>query len=363
MIVRKKIIHVNFTMNIGGIESFLMNVIKNTDSSEYQIILLTYEEGYFDFEDEINSLGCKIIRISSPSKVSKLRHVFEMIKIFRQEKPHAVTSHTYFNSSLVMIAALLAGVKKRIVHSHTTYANHKTSLIKKGERTILRKIINLLATKKLACSYEAGEALYKNNNFTIIPNGIDLSKFKFSEGKRSKIRKDLGISKNTIVVGHVGRIELPKNHSFMIDIFEKFQENLPNSILILVGTGKLENEIKSKINQKGLTNKVVLLGNRNDVDLIVNAFDLFLFPSIYEGLPVTLIEIQTNGIPSITSDNVSPEVKITDCIKFYPLTKSASEWAEKMVNIPIKRIDTIDDMNKSQYNINNTVKKLNELYR
>lgn len=358
-----KILQVNYKMDIGGIESFLINLYSNIDRKEYEFIFLTYYNKNFDFEDEIIKLGGKLIKISNPNNVSVFRHIKEIYSVIKNENIDVVHCHTYFDSAYVMIAAKIAKVNIRIVHSHTTFALRKVNILKRIKWAISRLLINFISTKKLACSKEAGEALFKNSKFEIIPNGINFEKFYYNETIRKKYRDELDIKADELVIGHVGRFDIPKNHKFLIEILDEIVNINKKVKLVLVGSGNLENEIKKQVKQKKLSKHVLFLGNRSDVSNLLNCFDIFVFPSIYEGLPVSLVEVQANGLPSLVSSNVSKEIYLSECIEFFSIYNNPKSWAEKILSMNISRIDTKNIMLNSNYSINNTIKKLTLIYR
>ena len=352
-----KIMHVNNTLNIGGIEKFLLNVSKNIDLKKYEFVFLTYNDFKYDLEDEFTKLGCRIYRIDNPNKVSKIKHIKQIYNVIKKEKIDVIHTHTYFNSIYVMIASILAKVNTRIVHSHTAFALNDNSISKR----IARKMLNVFATEKIACSKDAGYALFgKNSNFQIISNGIDFNKFYFNEQIRNKIRKQYNINDNELLIGHVGRFDTPKNHKFLIKIFSEIIKQNKNYKLMLVGSGPLENNIKEI--SKEFADKIIFLGNREDVNDIINAFDIIVFPSVFEGIPLTLIEAQVNGIPIIASTNVSTDVKLTDRVEFYSLNNNPKLWANKVIKYNKQRVDTKQKMLKSDYSINKVVKKLEKIY-
>lgn len=357
-----KILQVNYKMDIGGIENFLMNIYRNIDREKYEFIFLTYHKKKFDFEDEIYQLGGKIIKISDPNKVSITNHLKELYKVIKSENVDVVHCHTYFDSAYVMLIAKIAKVKVRIVHSHTAFALTEKSKLKHLKWFISRTLINMFSTKKIACSKEAGIALYKNSEFSIIPNGIDLEKFYFNEKDRREYRRKFGFKDDELIIGHIGRFSTPKNHKFLLEIFDNYTKMNENSKLILIGDGPLFTEIKDLIDQKNLNQKVILLGNRQDVNKVINALDIIVFPSIYEGFPVTLVETQANGLRAIISSNISKEVSLTECIKFLSLDKGAEIWAREIDNLDKSRLDTKKQLEKSDFSINSTIKKLTRIY-
>jgi glycosyltransferase involved in cell wall biosynthesis len=348
-------------MNLGGIETFLMNILRNSDRQIDEYVILTYSSEIFYFEDEIKSLGIRIIRIKQPPEISVWKHITDLRDVIKSENVDVVHAHTYVNSAYVSLAAYMADVKIRISHSHTTLATTETRLRKKLKWAVAKLLINIFATHKIACSKEAGVALFGKRKFIIIPNGIQLSRFYFDKTTRQKIRNELGLGSKTTVIGHVGRFDTPKNHLFLLDIFKSYTHLNLDSKLVLVGSGKLEKEIKRKIDDLKIDN-VVLLGDRSDVNTLLNAFDIFVFPSIYEGLPLSLVEVQANGLNSLISDSVANEIKVTKTIHFYSLTKTAEEWANKILGMTVTHQDSSNSKSLRSYSIDNTVNRLMTIY-
>lgn len=358
-----KIIHVNCTMNIGGIESFLMNIYRNIDRDKNEIVFLTYTNEEFDYEKEIISMGGRIIKISNPNSVSIFKHIKQLYEVIKKENPDVVHAHTHFNCAYVMIAAYFSHVRKRICHSHSSYALLEKRILKKIKWFISRTIMKLFSTNLVACSSEAGIALYGKYKFEIIPNGIDISNYKFDIKERKKYRKQYDIKDNEVVIGHIGRIDTPKNHKFLIEVYNEYLKINKNSKLFLIGDGPLYNEICNDIKRKKLENNIKMLGSRNDVNKILNMFDIVVFPSIYEGFPVSLVEIQANGLKSIISDNITKDIKLTNCIEFYSLKDSPKTWAKKINETDMCREDTQKQLKNGIYSIDTTIKKLFDIYK
>lgn len=358
-----RVLQVNYKMDIGGIESFLMNICRNIKEKDINFIFLTYNDYKFDYEEELLKMNYKIIKISNPNNVSIFKHINEIYKVIKEEKIDVVHCHTYFNSAYVMIAAKMAKVKVRIVHSHTTYGLKTDNFFKRLKWCISRTLINNLSTKRIACSTEAGKSLFGNKCFEIIENGISVKDFHYDDKIKKNYREHLKLTEDEFVIGHIGRFDYPKNHTFLLEIFEKILTIKENSKLILVGSGSLQDKIKKIAINKNLENKVIFLGNRRDVNKILNSFDVFIFPSLYEGLPLTLVEVQANGIPILVSNNVSKEIKLTEYIYFLSLEDGALKWAEKAISLNKKRNNNKLVLEDSKYNIDNVISKLVKIYR
>ena len=197
---------------------------------------------------------------------------------------------------------------------------------------LLQRLYTIYATDLFACSDEAGKYLFKNKKFNIMRNAIDSKKFMYNEKIRNDIRNELMIQDN-LVIGHVGRFHQQKNHKFLLDVFAKIREKRVNAKLLLIGTGPLEDEIKMKVNNLGLDNDVIFLGNRKDMCKIYQGMDIMIFPSIFEGFGIVTIEAQASGVPVLCSNNLPKEVEITPICKKLSLDESAEVWAEEALKL------------------------------
>lgn len=355
---RPKIMHVVFALDAGGIEILLMNLYRNLPKNQYDFVFLTYKNKAFDFEPEVRSLGGRIIRAEVPKTGNRLSHFFHLYKIIKQERPDLIHCHTYYDSANVVTAAKLLGIKSRIVHSHTTQS---FSTIRQRAYGILSLIIRNFSTKRLACSKPAGRALFRNDDFVVFPNGFAIEKYFHNTKTRSKIRKELKISPDQKVIGHVGRMAEVKNHIFLLETFKELVEKDDTYRLILVGDGPLKSQIKQKIAEYKISDKVIMLGSRNDVDELLNAFDLFILPSTYEGLSSALVEAQVNGLVCVASDVVPSEADITNQVIFLSLSSGAKNWANKIHETKLERIPN-DRIGAERFSIKNATKLLASIY-
>lgn len=363
-----RILYVNGgIMNRGGIESYMMNYYRNIDRSKIQIdfVVHGFDKGVYD--DEIKSMGGVIYNVPIKSK-DYLGNKRELKKIFLSGKYKIVHSHMDAMNMVVLKLAKQCNIPIRIAHSHNT--QHLTNnRIKFLINEYARKNINKYATHFFACSDDAGkwlygEKLFLNGQVKIIKNAIDLNQFRFDLNKRNKFRKELKL-RDEFVIGHVGRFDYQKNHLFLLELFKKVLEYIPNSKLVLVGDGYLKNKLLSKINELNLDDKVIMLGSRANVNEMFNIFDMFILPSIFEGLGIVGIEAQANGLNCVMSDVIPSEVKIIDKVKFISLNEEYLLWVKEIINI--KNSDKNrgfykDLFNYSGYNIKLEVKKLENLY-
>lgn len=358
----KRILQIIRHMNVGGAETFIMNVYRNIDREKIQFDFLVNGKGFFD--DEIKQLGGNIYYIPYLTDVGQTLYKIKMKKFFNEHKEYKVIhSHLDQVSGIILEIAKKCNIPVRVSHSHST--NNSNNFIAKIYKKYLQTKINKNATHLFACSKDAAKWLFKDEfeDAIIINNGINIEKFKFSDEKRKKIRDELNINDNMIIIGHIGRFNKIKNHEFLIDIFNEYLKINDNSFLLLVGNGKLENKVKGKVKKIGIEEKVKFLGIRKDTDYLYSAFDCFIFPSLNEGLGITLIEAQASGLSTLTSENVIPkETKITNYIKYIDLNVTPKVWAE---NIKINR-DNREKVNESlidtEFNIKKVAEKLQKFY-
>ena len=365
LFIMKKIniLQVSGSMDRGGTEAFLMNVLRNIDREKFNFIFLCFGNKKFDFEEEVTLLGAKIVRIADVKEVGVVRYVNSIKRVIKSENIDIVHAHTYYNSMFSMVAAKLSGVKVRITHSHFTESGQSLNPLKKIYNKAAESVISKYSTNYLACGDEAGTSLFPKNNFTVINNGIILEDFYYDAASRKNIRRSLNIPQDSVVIGHVGRFDRQKNHKFLVEIYSEYLKINQDSYLMLIGAGALENEIREQIERLGIKDNVLFLGKRSDVNKLYNAMDLFLLPSLYEGLPVTIVETQANGLKALISDNIDHSAKLTECVDFYGLGQDASSWAIKIQETNLRRTDTRAVMESSPYNIKKNILTIEKLYK
>ena len=274
-----------------------MNYYRHLDHSKIQFDFICDDDSTNIPYDEIEKLGGKVILIPPYQKVFKYQR--ELRRVLRDGKYKIVHSHINTLSVFPLYAAKKVGVPVRIAHSHST--TNKKEWKKNLLKQVLRPFSKKYATNYMCCSELAGRWLfgdkaYDEGKVYLLNNAIDLDKFKYDKKIKDKKRKELGIKEDTIVIGHIGRFVAQKNHTFLIDIFNQFHKKEKNSILLLAGQGPLQEEIKNKVRELGLDDSVRFLGQRNDANELYQVFDVFLLPSLYEGLPVVGVEAQASGL-------------------------------------------------------------------
>ena len=316
----------------GGVESVVMNYYRNIDRTKIQFDFFCDADSTRIPYDEIEKLNGRVIVIPPYQKMPK--YFKTLVQEFKQGGYKIVHSHITAMSFFSLAAAKKAGVPVRIAHAHSTSSPHewKKNIIK----NLLRPLSKINATHYFACSEVAakwlfGERTFRSNKITLLHNAIDLSRFSFNEKSREEIRKEFKIEKDTVVLGHIGRFMPQKNHEFLIDIFNEYHKLNKNSVLFLAGAGPLEGAVREKVSALGLSESVIFAGQRKDADKLYMAFDVFLLPSLYEGLAVVAVEAQASGVPVLASDQVSPETDLTETLKMLPLEKP-EYWAEQINN-------------------------------
>lgn len=349
----------------GGVESVVMNYYIHIDRSKIQFDFICDEDSTNIPYDEINSLGGKVILIPPYQKVIKYHN--ELKKVLKDGNYKIVHSHINTLSVFSLWAAKSAGVPVRIAHSHST--TNKKEKKKNLMKQVLKHFSKVFATDYMCCSELAGRWLfgdkeYDRGNVYLLNNAIDLDKFKYDENIRKEKRKELNISDDTLVIGHVGRFVEQKNHRFLIDIFNEVHKERKNSILLLAGQGPLVEEIHEKVNELGLNESVRFLGQRKDIDKLYQAMDLFLFPSLYEGLGMVAVEAQVSGLPCVVSTEIPEIAKVTEKITFVNLENKIETWTEIIFkyikNINRKNINFTDGIKK--YDIIKEATKLEKKY-
>lgn len=365
----KNVLIVIQSLRPGGVEKVAVNLASHLPQSEYNF---TYYLQKIDAEQDpellktAQSENAKIIIRPEGIKgyVGKYKHIKQ---VMANEQYDVVHSHVMFYNGLVMRAAQKSGVKKRVSHSHAIRLNRAETLPFKVYRTFMQRWINRYATDKLACSVAAGNYLYgekeyaKNGQF--LSNGIDTQLFEYNADIRKEKREELKIADNEILVGHIGTIYYIKNQTFLVEVFSKMLDKNSNMRLILVGEEVDRDVVEERVKALGIADKVIFAGQRTDIPQLLQAMDIMIFPSLFEALPVSLIEAQASKLPCLISDTVTFDVKFNDNVDFMSLENSAETWSDKAFELlKIKRKDIATDKLKSVYDISSSAKMLDEIY-
>jgi glycosyltransferase involved in cell wall biosynthesis len=369
----KNIIRVLFldtVMDRGGAEAMTMNYFRNIDRTKVVFDFLVHRDYKAAYEDEIESLGGRIYRICPPYPQNYFKYRNEFGKFLLTHPEYKIIHCNMMERGLfAYMEAKKRNIPVRICHAHTAPGK----IIPKNIRYFVISFYKAMAlryiTHKFACGKKAAEWVFGNRNIKDViymKNAVDAESFRYNQKLDIDVRKEFNII-GKFVVGHVGRFFEPKNHPFIVDIFAEVAKREPSSILMLIGGGELDNAIfnktKEKVKRLGLEDRVIFTGVRNDVDRLIQAFNVFILPSIEEGFPVVLVEAQAAGLKCVVSDSVTKECDITGNIKFLPLEIGASKWAEIIIqNKGSQKKDMYETIVKSGYDIKENAKWLQDFY-
>lgn len=360
-----KILHVLGGLDLGGAEAFVMNLYRNVDRTKIQFDFVVHSQKTFYYEKEIQELGGTILRVPRFKGFNIISYIRSWRRLFK-EHPYYSIVHGHIGSS----AAIYLHVANRfglttVAHSHGA-AN--TPDFKGLMYTIFAYPTRFVADYFLACSLMAGLSRYgkkvvNSAHFSLALNAIEVDQFAYNETVRKNVRTTLGVDHN-IVVGHVGRFDPLKNHSFLLRVFKEFLILKPQAHLLLVGDGDERPLIEESIEQLGLTDSVSLLGFRSDTPDLLMAMDLFLFPSLSEGLGISVIEAQGTGLVCLAADAVPAEVKVTDLVHFLSLKESPTTWAETLSSLIDQkpRQSRIEELRTAGYDVHTASKQLEDWY-
>lgn len=352
-----RVLHVISSIGTGGAETFIMNMVRNMDHEKLAFDFLL-QSNSVSYATELESYGCRFFVIP-PYYRHMLQNHRQLKKILTENTFQAI--HLHANGLFYLtpiIYAKRAGIPCRIVHSHSNFIYYK---IGKPLHYFNKWRAQKSATHFFACSEKAGKWMFCGD-YTLIPNAIDLDAFAFSGLKRQQYRREWNIRDDTLVIGQVGRLTEPKNHVFSLQVFEQIKKEKQNSLLILVGNGNLRNTIIREIESRGLSDSVWLLGTRNDTKDLLNAFDVFLFPSLFEGMPIAAIEAQANGLPCFFSEAVPENTVIGNNSLRLSLSLGPEVWAQKILSALLGRVDNTKKLAEAGFDIHVAAKQLQEVY-
>ncbi|WP_224723465.1 glycosyltransferase family 1 protein [Paenibacillus vietnamensis] len=351
-------------MNRGGLETMLMNYYRQMDRSKIQFDFIVHRTEAGHYDREIEALGGRIYRMPAIRPGNYMQYFSQLDQFFR-DYPHykVVHSHINENSSFVMRAARKAGVPCRIMHSHLSDLGIDKKL---PFRIYARLAMRDHPSSYFACSENAGKWLFgrrlaDSGKVTVLHNAVNVSEFRFNAAVREQIRNEIGAG-DRLVIGHIGRFNEQKNHDFLLDIFKAVLDKEPDALLVLAGEGHLRPAIEKKIERLGLTGSVRLLGVRGDVARLLQGFDLFLFPSLFEGLPVVLVEAQAAGLTCIVSDTITAEADVTGRLQFVGLKQPPEYWARQIAAASREHADTAESLRKRGYDTATMAKWLSDYY-
>lgn len=346
-------------VRVGGLTSVMMNYYRSLDKTDLQIDFASTNAIEKDLEEEISICNSKYYQL--PARSNPIKYIVALAKV---GKGYDIL-HVHGNSataSIELFSGKIAGISNRIVHIHTSHTDYPKLQI------FLKPIFHNLYTDALACSDIAGNWMFGKGNFILLRNAIDTNKYLYNELVRNECRKNLGLN-DELVIGHIGKMMNAKNHIFLINVFKELLEYRKNSKLLLIGDGENRKEIEDEILKNNLTNDVIILGMRKDIPELLQAMDIFVFPSLWEGFPLAVLEAQTSGLPCFISTSVTEEVKVSDFTKYLSLDLSAKEWAYYIDENIVTALDRINISRKSclairdkKYEISLVAQELHSLY-
>lgn len=369
---RVKVLQVIGGLRIGGAEKVAVDLLRYIDKTKYEFHYLVYGDEQGGYEDIVKQMGGKVIHMQRPSGL-RIKFKRDLIKVIKVNGPYQIVhSHLLFHSGTVLEAAKKAGVPIRVAHSHSTQniAQSNEKIISKWIQKIyqhkMRHKINEYSTIKLACGKKAGEYLYGKDVFRkegiCFRNRIEVEKFGYDIETRKRLREKMGFGQKR-VFGHIGHLDEVKNHNFLLDIYAIIAQK-EDSVLLLIGDGNLKQKLKNKVKELNIENKVLFLGNRDDVSELLQAIDIVIMPSFFEGFPLSLIEAQASGVRIFASDTITKEVNVTNTITYLPLEKGARFWADVILkNCEYCRKTGVNILKKRGYDIETLGKDLEDVYK
>ena len=328
----KKILIIASKLHIGGAEKVCRDIGLYADREKFVFDYVVFGDAVGDYESQVEAAGCRVFHLPEPSE-GYPAHLRGLNRLMRENRYHAVHVHTMFNCGWAMLAAKLNGVPVRISHSHSALVNGG-GMVKKIYEGVMRMLMLICSTDLVGCGVKAGQRLFGEKQFAkrgnLILNGIDVAAFAYNEEKRAAIRARLGAG-DRFILGHSGHLAAVKNQSFLLDLMPMVLEKKPDALLLMLGEGGDRPMLEQKIRDMGLQDHVVMTGNVANVADYLSAMDVFVFPSLFEGLPLSILEVQANGLPCVISDGVPEDVFLTDLIRPLSLKQDKQVWLDAIL--------------------------------
>ena len=359
-----RVLQVLSGLNRGGIENMVMNLYRAMDKTQIQFDFVIHNHGEDAFCDEVRKLGGNIYLFPKFS-LFKIGSYKKFWKSFLKEHPEYKIIHSHIRSYAIVFVRIAKKLGiKTIVHSHSTSNGSGIgSLVKMFMQLPLRRESDyLFACSEISGRWLFGDKAISKPNYRMIKNAVDTSRYAVSDDVRQSYRKSFN-AEGKVIYGHIGRLSEPKNHSFLLDIFKEITKREPNSLLLIIGMGSYKSQIEAKIKELSLENSVVMTGARADIPELLSAMDVFLLPSLWEGLPVVVVEAQAAGLPCIVSDTVTREVAVSEAVEYLPIDKGASLWVEKAISCAGKKYDVINKIKDAGFDTSTTCESLTSFYR
>lgn len=360
----KYILQIAAHLTIGGAEKVCRDIGLYANPEEYETHYVIFDDDIGDFGREVEAKGCKIFKFREPSE--NYGEYFKALKKLMAEYPYtAVHAHTMFSIGWVMLAAKQMKIPVRVSHAHSALIDGN-SFVKSLYEEVMRKLILSCSTDLVACGEKAGIRLYGKKAYekrgNLILNGIDTSLFAFSRNKREEIRAKYNLT-NNFVLGHTGRLNEVKNQAFILNLMPEILKIKNNAMLLLVGDGDDREMLESIAKRLEIQDKVIFTGNTSNVQDYLSAMDVFVFPSLYEGLPLSILEVQANGLPCVISDTVPPDVFLTDLIHPMNLKDSGDKWINKILSVKREtEKDYAEELKAAGFDLNTAMEKVYKIY-
>ena len=362
---KKRVIFVTNMAQYGGIETYVMNLLRYLDTTNYQIDFIRTNDIEGPFDNELKAIGCNFFCVPNPSL-----HVMGSIKRHRKAFKKAIDSgsvpvafHFHACTTYACFDAWLAKhyVHNIIIHSHSSSVD---GLRRKVLHYLARRPLCKVATHRLACSRKAGIWMFGDDNYELCPNGIDIERFQFNQVVRERIRKSLGIADKTYLIGTVGRLTEVKNQTFLLDVIERMRNEPIDYKLLIIGDGPLKKKLIDKCKYLGLEDRVLFIGSTHEVDKYYNAMDLFVMPSLYEGLPFVCVEAQVNNLPCVFSSGIDSAAVLTDSTVQIPIDKT-DMWVASLVCMSKQKHDRAKQISQNiieEWSIKRIATRISKLY-
>lgn len=371
---QQRVLHVLSGMNRGGAETMVMNLYRKMDRSKVQFDFLTYRNDPCAYDEEILSLGGRLFYVPSIGQSNPLTFVKNVRNTIKENGPFsAVHAHTDFQTGFIALAARLAGVQVRVCHSHNTSWKTGFNWKDRLQLMVFRRLILAYATELCACGEDAGRFLFGRSNMErkrvhLLPNGIDLDLFSPAGQAADDEKKARGIASDRLIIGHVARFHEVKNHAFLLKLAVHLKKRGVRFQMVLAGDGPLREQMEEEARRLNLLSDVLFLGTEEHIHELIRTFDVFVMPSLYEGLPVVLVEAQASGLPCIISDTITEKVDTgLGLVKRVSLSKPMDIWAETIVRAAAagrpKRELVKDTLAKLGYDARRNVGALMNLYQ
>ena len=349
----------------GGSQTYAMNVLRSIDRAKFQIDFVFSVDKDNSYKEEILSLGSKIHFIPEFKIFNYCTYSSKWYNLLRENKYDIVHGHVSSSAVIYLKIAKKCGCKT-IVHSHS--AGYRGNACLRAIKYIFTKGAKWYADYWFACSDKAARRLFginysEDSRYHLIPNAIDVKRFRFDEEIRTRIRSLHNITNDTLVCGHVGSFSTPKNHKYLLGIFKKVLLVNPNSLLMLVGDGYLRNSIVAQAKELNIFDKILFIGNVGNANEYMMAMDVMIFPSLFEGFPVTVLEAQATGLYSLISDSITTEVDLTNTIKRLSINDDCDIWVKNIQETPLNERDKYNRIiSESKYSMGNSIESLCDLY-